>query len=267
MALNARQQEIKDSFIAVHGAWDEAWEAILELDAAFLQAYVDFSAVPSRKGHLDAKTRDFVGLTVNAAVTHLNAPAVRQHIRSALKHGATPSEIMEVLECTATLSIHAMNVGVPVLTEILAERGVRTEPAALNGYQDRLKAEFTANRGYWNSTWDEMLELDPELFDAYTEFSSHPWKHGSLSPKMREFIYMAFDTSATHLYKVGLKLHIENALGYGATVEEILEVMEIASSIGIQSVTLAAPIMLEEMAALGNAAANSAAVSVDAAAE
>ncbi len=118
-------------------------------------------------------------------------------------------------------------------------------------YQEGLKAEFTANRGYWNPTWDELLEFDPELFDAYTTFSSHPWRTGTLSPKVREFIYMAFDTSATHLYKVGLKLHIENALGYGATIGEILEVMEIASVIGIHSVAMSAPIVIEEARAAG----------------
>ena len=250
MTANTRPQEIKDAFIAAGGTWDDAWEAVLQLDPEFLQAYLDFAQVPARKHHLDAKTRALIGLVVNAAVTHLHVSAVRQHIRAALRAGASTAEIMEVLECTATLSIHAMNVGVPVLTEVLAERGVRTESAPLDEYQQRLKDEFTANRGYWNSTWDEMLELDPELFDAYTEFSSYPWKNGSLSPKMREFVYMAFDTSATHLYRVGLKLHMENALGYGATVAEILEVIEIASSIGMQSVTAAVPILLEEAAAL-----------------
>lgn len=253
MTLNARQQEIKDAFVADGGTWDDDWAAVADLDPEFLQVYLDFSGVPARKNHLDTKTRELIGLAVNAAVTHLHVPAVRRHIRSALRAGATAAEVMEVLECTATLSIHAMNVGVPVLTEVLAERGLRTEPAELDEYQRRLKEEFTVNRGYWNSTWDEMLELDPELFEAYTAFSSHPWKHGSLTPKMREFIYTAFDTSATHLYKVGLKLHIENALGYGATVGEILEVMEIASSIGIQSVTVAAPIVLAEAAALARA--------------
>ena len=250
MTSSARQQEIKDAVTAAGGAWDEGWEAVLQLDPGFLQAYLDFARVPARKHHLDAKTRALIGLAVNAAVTHLHVPAVRQHIRAALRAGASTAEIMEVLECTATLSIHAMNVGVPVLTEVLAERGERAEAAPLDHYQQRLKDEFTVSRGYWNSTWDETLELDPELFDAYTGFSSYPWRNGSLSPKMREFVYLAFDTSATHLYRVGLKLHIENALRYGATVAEILEVMEIASSIGMQSVTTAAPILLEEAAAL-----------------
>jgi alkylhydroperoxidase/carboxymuconolactone decarboxylase family protein YurZ len=247
MTTDERKQEIKDEFIRVRGTWGDSWEAMLQLDPEFVAAYLGFSAVPWRKNHLDTKTKEFLYIAVDAAATHLYSPGVRQHIKAALAAGATPQEIMEVLECTATLSIHAMNVGVPVLVEILTERGIRTGPAELTPYQEQLKADFTRNRGYWNPTWDEMLELDPELFEAYTEFSSHPWKNGTLEPKVREFIYMAFDTSATHLYRVGLKLHIENALDYGATVEEILEVMEIASVIGIHSVALGAPIILDEM--------------------
>lgn len=245
MALSPRQEEIKAAFVAVHGGWDEGWQSILELDPEFLHAYLGFEAVPSRAQHLDAKTRAFIGLTVDAATTHLHAPGIRHHVAAALAAGATPQEVMEVLECTATLGIHAMNVGVPVLVEVLAERGLRTEPAPLDENQERIKAAFTRDRGYWNPTWDEMLELTPDLFEAYTAFSSHPWLHGTLSPMMREFIYIAFDTSSTHLYRVGLKLHIENALGYGATPQQILEVMEIASVIGIHTVTTGAPILRE----------------------
>lgn len=245
MPSSIRRQEIKDFFIAVHGEWDDSWEAILELDPEFLATYAEFVGVPYRKQHLDAKTREFIRIVVDANITHLHAPSVRRHIRAALEAGATPQEIMEVLECSATVAIHAMNVGVPVLLEVLGERGIRTGPAPLDAYQERLKSEFTERRGYWNPTWDELLELDPEIFEAYTTFSSHPWTHGSLPPKIKEFLYIAFDTSSTHLYRVGLKLHIENALGYGATPQEILEVMELAATIGIQSVTLGAPIVRE----------------------
>jgi alkylhydroperoxidase/carboxymuconolactone decarboxylase family protein YurZ len=87
------------------------------------------------------------------------------------------------------------------------------------------------------------------MFAAYTEFSSVPWRSGTLQPKVKEFVYIAFDTAATHLYAPGLKLHIENAIGHGATGQEILEVMEIASVLGIHGVTAAAPILLEELAA------------------
>jgi alkylhydroperoxidase/carboxymuconolactone decarboxylase family protein YurZ len=45
-----------------------------------------------------------------------------------------------------------------------------------------------------------------------------------------------------------LKLHIENAIGYGATAQEILEIMEIASVLGMHATTTAAPILVEELA-------------------
>ena len=50
----------------------------------------------------------------------------------------------------------------------------------------------------------------------------------------------------------GLKLHIENAIGYGATAQEILEIMEIAAVLGIHGATTAAPILAEEAKRLSN---------------
>jgi alkylhydroperoxidase/carboxymuconolactone decarboxylase family protein YurZ len=247
MTLSTRQEEIKDEFIRVRGTWGDTWQAILELDPEFLKAYTDFSAVPWRKNHLDDKVKEFIYIAVDAAATHLYLPGARQHIKAALKLGATPQEIMEVLELTCTLGIHAMNIGVPILVEVLQEKGLRSGPAPLDANQERIKAEFTKTRGYWHSFWDEMLELDPELFEAYTDFSSVPWRTGTLEPKIKEFVYIAFDTAATHLYVKGLRQHIENAVDYGATPQEILEVMEIASVLGIHAATSAAPILAEEL--------------------
>lgn len=246
MSLTTEQQEIKDEFVKVRGTWDDVWETILTLDPGFMRAYLELSAVPYRRTDLDAKTREFIFIAVDGAATHLYTPGIRQHVRAALELGATKEEIMEVLELAATLGIHAMNIGVPILVEVLVEKGLRTGPAELNAYQEKLKAEFTEMRGYWHTFWDEMLELDPEIFASYTEFSSVPWRTGTLQPKVKEFIYIAFDTAATHLYVKGLKLHIENALGYGATTGEILEIMEIASVLGIHAVTTGAPILVDE---------------------
>jgi alkylhydroperoxidase/carboxymuconolactone decarboxylase family protein YurZ len=255
MSLTARQEEIKQEFIRVRGSWSDTWEGVLRLDPDFLLAYLNFSAVPWRSGVLDPKVKELIYIAVDANATHMFLPGVRQHIRAALKLGVTRHEIMEVLELSATLGIHAMNIGVPILVEVLTEKGLRDGPAPLTDEQERLKADFTKTRGYWHRFWDEMLELDPETFAAYTEFSSVPWRTGTLEPKVKEFIYIAFDTAATHLYVKGLKLHIENAIGYGATAKEILEVMEIASVLGIHGVLEAAPILLEEVADGGGEAA------------
>jgi alkylhydroperoxidase/carboxymuconolactone decarboxylase family protein YurZ len=65
-------------------------------------------------------------------------------------------------------------------------------------------------------------------------------------------MYCAFDAAATHLYVPGLKLHMRNALRYGATRDEIMEMLEIVSVIGIHGALVAAP-MLED--ALGESRA------------
>lgn len=241
-----RRAEVKREFQVTHGEWDERLQAVLELDADFLAAYSKLAGVPARTRALPEKVQHFIRLAVAANSTHLYLPPVRGHIRRALDAGATPAELMEVLECCATLGIHAMNIGVPILVDVLEKAGVRTGAAELDDYQERLKSEFTEKRGYWHEFWNEILELAPEFFDAYTEFSSVPWVSGTLEPKVKEFIYIAFDTSATHLYTSGLRLHIENAVGYGATAAELIEVMEIAATLGMHGALEAAPILLEE---------------------
>jgi alkylhydroperoxidase/carboxymuconolactone decarboxylase family protein YurZ len=248
MSDAARTQGIKDDFIAAGGIWDETWETVLTLDPELVAVCSKLASVPRRSGHLDPKTKELVALCVDANSTHLHLPGVRQHIRAALEHGASAAELIEVLELSATVSIHAMNVGIPVLLDVASKRGQRTDPELRSQRQVELQDEFTRSRGYWNPTWDAVLELDPDFFEAYTDFSSLPWRNGGLEPKVKEFMYIAFDASATHLYEVGLRLHIENALGYGASIGEIAEILEIAALIGIQSVTSAAPILAEELA-------------------
>ena len=251
MALTARQEEIKQQFIEQRGTWSSLWESVLELDAEFLLTYLDFSMVPWRQGHLPPKVKEFMYIALDANATHMYLPGVRQHIKAALQLGATGAEIMEVLELAATLGIHAMNIGVPILVEVLEEKGLRPQPGPLSERQEQIKKEFAEVRGYWNPFWDDILELDPELLATYTEFSAVPWRSGPLEAKVKEFVYIAFDTAATHLYTSGLKAHIANAIEYGATVGEILEVMEIASVLGIHAVTASAPILVEELRAAG----------------
>ncbi len=249
MALTPRQQEIKDEFIRVRGTWGEAWESILRLDPGFLESYLRLSAVPWKRDVLPPVVKEFIYIAADAAATHLYTPGIRQHVRAALAHGATAEEIMEVLELTSTLGIHAANIGVPLLLEVLEEEGLRTAAPPLDARREKLKADFTQRRGYWHTFWDGLLELDPDLFEAYLDFSGLPWTTGVLEPKIKELVYIAFDASATHLYAPGLKLHMRNAVGYGATPEEIMEVLAIVSVIGIHAATVAAPILTEELTA------------------
>jgi alkylhydroperoxidase/carboxymuconolactone decarboxylase family protein YurZ len=129
---------------------------------------------------------------------------------------------------------------------------MRTGPEPLDARREALKASFIENRGYWHPSWEGLLELDPEMFETYVEFSSVPWRTGVLEPKVKELMYCAFDAAATHLYVPGLKLHMRNALRYGATKEEIMEMLEIVSVIGIHGAQLAAPLLEQALDAARN---------------
>jgi len=230
------------------GYWDEEQEALFDLSPEFLDTWRRMASVPVRKDFLGGKTRAFIGLAASAAATHLYMPGVRRQIRNALEAGASKEELVEVLALTATLGIHACNIGVPILLEVLEEAGEREKAEPLTERQETLKADFTRDRGYWHTFWDGLLELDPDLFEGYLDFSAYPWRHGVLEPKIKEFIYCAFDAAATHLYVPGLKMHMKNALEYGATKEELMEVLEVVSLIGMHGAEMAAPILKEELA-------------------
>ena len=59
-------------------------------------------------------------------------------------------------------------------------------------------------------------------------------------------MYIAIDAATTHLYEPGLRIHIQNALKLGATTEEIMEVFQLTSVLGMHTCTVGVPILIEE---------------------
>ncbi len=102
--------------------------------------------------------------------------------------------------------------------------------------------------GDWNPTWDLLLEMDPDYLEAFLGFRAVPQRNGPLEQKYKEMIFIAINAATTHLHGPGVRRHIQNALRAGATQAEILEVIELTSIMGIHSMTLAVPILKEEVA-------------------
>jgi alkylhydroperoxidase/carboxymuconolactone decarboxylase family protein YurZ len=237
---------LRDAWTEVHGPPNHAAEELLRLNPSYFARVLDFTAHPWRHGPLEPKIKALVMLAVDSAASHLNGPGAVDDVRRALALGATTAEVLETLELTSTMGIHAANTGVPILLEELAAAGRPVDmDAPLTERQERIKAEFTAKRGYWNDFWDGFLRLDAEFFATYTAMSSHAWEHGTLEPKVKEFMYCAFDASATHMFTPGLRQHVANAIRYGATAEELMEVFELASGIGVESFALGLPALAE----------------------
>ncbi|KAF2732847.1 Metallo-hydrolase/oxidoreductase [Polyplosphaeria fusca] len=261
MSLTESQQQLKLRFDAEIGAdqFDEAWSRLLIHSPEMFAASIRLTSVPKKKGHLAPKIQSLIGIAVAAASTHLHVPNIHRHMRQALQRGASKAEIIEVLCLSSTLGIHACNIGVPILFEVLREAG-KELPSGMDGMgkeQWELREDFEKKRGYWHAFWEDFLRLSPEFFGAYVEFSSVPWVNeggkGVLEPKVKELIYCAFDAAATHLYKPGLKLHMKNVLGYGGTAEEIMEVLELATLLSISTMDVGLEVMEKEMKSAGQA--------------
>lgn len=101
---------------------------------------------------------------------------------------------------------------------------------ALSDSNERLKAEIIARRGYWAPFHDGLLEMRPAFLAAYLAFQDGPARSGRLEPKVREFMYIAIDGAVSHLYERGLRRHVADALRLGATKEEVLQVIMLATA-------------------------------------
>lgn len=111
--------------------------------------------------------------------------------------------------------------------------------------RESLKQQFVDIRGRWDPHLDAILAADPGYFETYLEFSLAPWKSGTLSPKVRELLYLAVNASITSLNESAVKYHIEAALDCGASQQEILETLELISTVGLHAVLLSLPILKE----------------------
>ena len=196
----------------------------------FFERFGRMTSVPAQKGALNEIDRALIGLAVVGNAAGTNWPRLESYARTALAAGATREQVRDVLRLVSIMSIHSMTVGVPALVGVLRERGVPTPGD--DARRQHLRAQFLRIRGYWHDTWDDMLAMDPDMFEAYTAFSTVVAEHGSLDERLRELIYVAIDSIVTHLYVPGIEIHSRRALDAGATPEQLLTAMEIAALTG-----------------------------------
>lgn len=215
-------------------AWDAGWAELCQRMAAG----------PCNAGVLPRRLAELVGVAVSVASTNLNAEGTRRHIRGALDAGATRDEVLMVLKMATLLSIHSCSLGAPILIEEARAIGATAQPKpGPTPACDRMKAI-----GQWNSAWNPFFALDPAFTEAFMATGAGLYASGVLPAKEVELLSIAFDASFTHMYAPGTRRHIHNALAAGATVDEIMAVLELCVVQGVQALNLGVPILAEELA-------------------
>lgn len=241
-----KQKSIKNQFCEERGAWkwNDTWETILQLNEDILSAYSSLSSVPHKKGYLDSKTKGMIYVAIDASVTQMYTPGLESHMRHGIKDlGITREEMLEVLAITSTVGASTYLAGIPVLVRVLKRHGEDIPGQELTEQQKKWKEQFLAEQDFWDSEWDNILKLDEEMFTCYSDYIRASLQRNVLNPKTRELICIAVNASPTTLNMERVEQHMEKAFSYGASKNEILEVLEIVSCLGIHSVTVGIPLL------------------------
>jgi alkylhydroperoxidase/carboxymuconolactone decarboxylase family protein YurZ len=98
---------------------------------------------------------------------------------------------------------------------------------------------------------NQLQEWDSIWAQQYLNMTRNPWKNGILDIKTIELICIGINAACTNLQPNGTRRHIRAALEAGATRDEILMILKMASVMSIHSCSLGAPILLEEAKAAG----------------
>jgi alkylhydroperoxidase/carboxymuconolactone decarboxylase family protein YurZ len=111
--------------------------------------------------------------------------------------------------------------------------------------------KLATNRGPWDPALEKLREWDPKWAETCEKMTTNPWTGRVLPRKTVELISVALNAACTNLAPDGTRRHIKAALEAGASRDEILMVLKMASLLSIHSCSLGAPILLEEAKAAG----------------
>ncbi|HXW73628.1 MAG TPA: carboxymuconolactone decarboxylase family protein [Steroidobacteraceae bacterium] len=118
--------------------------------------------------------------------------------------------------------------------------------------------------GPWDAALNRLREWDPGWAATCLKMTTNPWTSGVLPRKFVELVGVALNAACTNLNPQGTRRHVRAALRAGATRDEILLVLKMASLLAIHTCSLGAPILLEEAAASGAKPARKSAVATPA---
>lgn len=208
----SQKTALKERIIAARGYWARFHDVLLDRAPEFLDAYVAFQSGPTHSGVLPKKLCEFVYIAIDLSVNHMYERGGRRHMEYALKAGATPDEILQVIMLTTVLAAQQpIDLGLKVLAE---------ETGGADG--------------------DLMNRIDPDLAKTYRGYADAA-ASGPLSAKERELVSLAVCSAPTALYEDGVRRHIRAALAEGATQQEIYAILQLSAALSIHTCTIGIP--------------------------
>lgn len=208
---------------------------IVSLDQLRAQA---LELLPAESGGaLDQLARALVALGVAVSVTALDRAAIDKTIADAMDAGASLAQVQEVIALVSGLGVHSLMVSQVAVLDAARARGLVDERVEFDPERKALWDRHVGDDPFWGGfekfnpgCLKAMLQLSPDIFSAFFDYCAVPWRSGAVRAKIKELIAMACDATPEHRFAPGFHLHLENALGLGASRAEVLAALDIAAA-------------------------------------
>lgn len=219
---------IRQRVIAFQGDFPATWEFLVELDPAFADAFSGYISAAYDTDVLPVEIRELLLLAHDASVTVLDAEGVHLRVGRALAAGATERQVVQVLELLTFIGLHGLTSG---LCLILEPADYEIPESTRGPYWAAFEESAPGVHGM-------MAAALPAFFDAYRAVGSTIWRGDGLEPKWRELVLIVADMSTTHLYTKGARLHVQNALRYGATPQQVVAALALTVTYATRALDL-----------------------------
>lgn len=203
-----------------------------ELAPEITAAFRNFSQTIFKKGALDEKTKQLIAVSV-AHVTQCPY-CIQGHTKIALRKGVTNEELMEAIWIAAvgraSGSYQFAAIAVQVMETIDGKSG-----SSEKELHPRNTIEMAKKKS----------DLAPETTEAWRNLSSAAFKTGAIDEKTKQIIALAVSHVTQCPYCI--QGHTKNAKRKGATNEELMEAIWVASEMRAGAAYAHSAIAIEEM--------------------
>lgn len=245
MALTPEQEALKQAYIKARGYWVDWTEGILRFSPGFLDLYARYGGYPAANGPLSPLMCELIYVALDASSTHLFESGLVLHMRYAMRHGATPAQVMEVLAMATAQGLGGTRVGIDILAEELAAAGRAPAEPTLTAAQLDIKSRWTSRFGAWPRYADTLLRMDPGYLDLVLELHAYADPEDKLSETDRTLIGIALDACFTGLNPDALRDRIRRAIALGIDPHAILQTLQMTAHLGVHACALGVPSLMQ----------------------
>lgn len=251
--LTGHALAVKEDFIRLRGFWVDEYDEMAILCPQFLEKLVATGSVVKETSTISPVLHHLLAVALDASITHLFHRGTRLHMRAALKLGATKQQLIEVIQIVSFLGMQSHLVALPIVLDLLEDddelKVMARRPR--DASDDALRSKFVDMFGVWTDAHETMLGLSADYLPTYLEQVAIPYEGGGLTPRERALILFAANVSVTHLDETAIRNSATGALAAGCSGRDLVDVIRLASSLGMQSCVTSFPILLEEVDAMG----------------